>query len=1085
MSREAAPPVDPTVLLKFITAMATIKERKALFTTILNEVKPYISVDDTGLLVLDNSGEYWQDWTTVDKYQETQAASQLQELGYDRFQPMDRCVEYFLHHSGVVGVAQFMELYPEHPFGAIMWEVGLREMMFTPLVNGGKKLGVLFFDSEQQGTYTQEHLPLFQGVADQVAVAVANILANEEILAREWEKIQLLEITELIAQVKATDDLLRLIVNKIKPLFGFHDCGLFVVSPNGKTHSDLAAVLPDVSPSEWNQAIASVSTHVDHPGSPVEWMIKELETAHRPVLFDFKDLMERFPTYPQLNGTGILEMGYRDCLAASLTVRGKSIGLFCINALQKDYFSPALFSLFRSVTHNISIAVANILANEEILEREREKSVLLSISEDIASVRDKKDLLRVIIEKIKPLFGFYDCGILVIDHQNHFHDLAAIHPDINGSEVNHLLHSAGYYQHGQGIPYAGLGVEWIIKQIQQAGRPILFDYSSDHSHFTDGKLLANLEGSGYREAVAGVLKTGGRVFGCFTINYTRQGQTQSIHLPLFQNVVDQLSVAVANILANEEILEREREKTLLLSLSEDMATIRNREDLLQVILSKIKPIMGFDDATVSTYSKDISHYRHFITASPTQTKAHPLFEALVGKYHPVAGTPDAHTFRHITAQEVFCWPTEEMIRAYPDHPIGYFLKEINLHHNAYLKLSWAGSIIGFVSFHFAEPPSALATKYPLLKAIADQVAVAVANILANEEILEQKAQIEALKNKLEQENLYLQEEVGSQHDLGEIIGSSPPMRAVFAEVRQVAPADTTVLILGETGTGKELIARALHRLSPRKARPLVKLNCAALPAQLIESELFGHEKGAFTGAIDRRIGKFEVASGSTLFLDEIGELPLELQSKLLRAIQEKEIERLGSNKVITCDVRIIAATNRDLGKEVRGGRFRADLYYRLSVFPLTLPPLRERKEDIPLLAMHFVDKYAHKLGRKITGIATGALKEMLSYEWPGNVREMEHVVERATLRATTATLKEMNLVKKESTVSILNHLLTETPILKTLDQVEREAILLALQHCQGKIRGKGGAAEILGVIPNTLDYRMKRLGIVKQHLVRK
>jgi transcriptional regulator with GAF, ATPase, and Fis domain len=404
----------------------------------------------------------------------------------------------------------------------------------------------------------------------------------------------------------------------------------------------------------------------------------------------------------------------------------------------------------------------------------------------------------------------------------------------------------------------------------------------------------------------------------------------------------------------------------------------------------------------------------------------------------------------------------------------------------YLKLCWAGGIIGYISFHFTDPPYGIETKYALLKSIADQVAVAVANILANEEILGQKTQIEELKNKLEQENLYLQEEVGSQHNLGEIIGASQPMQAVFVEVKRVAATDTTVLILGETGTGKELIARALHRLSPRKARPLVKINCAALPAQLIESELFGHERGAFTGALERRIGKFEVALGSTLFLDEIGELSLELQAKLLRAIQEKEIERLGSNKVIHTDVRIVAATNRELAKEVREGRFRADLYYRLSVFPLVLPPLRERKEDIPLLAMHFVEKYAQKLGRKVTGIANTALKEMLAYDWPGNVREMEHVVERAVLRATTPTLKDVGLVKDESeALRLFNNSSQESLVLKTLDQVEREAILLALQHCKGRIRGKGGAAEVLGVIPNTLDYRMKRLGIVKEHLVRK
>ncbi|GAB3220259.1 sigma-54-dependent Fis family transcriptional regulator [Spirosoma arcticum] len=704
-------PDETSLLLTISQTIAAVRERKELFTAIFEHLKPVIPVDDTGILVLDKTGKYWQDWTNVDNYQGHQAATQLQQKGYDQFLPMDRFTEYTLNHTGVITVAQFRGHYPEHPFGEVMWEAGIRELMFTPLMHRGKKLGVLFLDSEQEGTYTEAHLRLCKTIADLIAVAVANILANEEILEREREKTQLLKITELIAQVKATNDLLWLIVDKIKPLFGFHDCGLFVVSADEKTHTDLAAVLPDVSPSEWNEAIAAVSANIPHTGSAAEWMMQELATAGEPVLFDFQELVERFPDYPQISGTGLLEMGYRDCLAAGLTVRGKSIGFFCINALQKEYFQPAVFTLFQTVTHTISIAIANILTNEEV---------------------------------------------------------------------------------------------------------------------------------------------------------------------------------------------------------------------------------------------------------------------------------------------------------------------------------------------------------------------------------------QRLNEQLQEQNAYLIEEVEQQYNLGEMVGQSPALQNLHHNLRLVAPTDTTVLIMGESGTGKELVVRALHQASSRRAKALIKINCAALPANLIESELFGHERGAFTGATDRRVGKFELAHGSTLFLDEIGELPLDLQAKLLRAIQEKEIERLGGNKVIPTDVRIISATNRNLAAEVQAGRFRADLYYRLSVFPLTLPPLRERPDDLLLLVTHFVQKMARRLGKPLQGVSGRAMRQVLAYDWPGNIRELENVLERAAILSPGKVIQELYLPTTKpgpsATAGPVTALIAEDPTLKTAADNERDHILRVLRHCKGKVSGRGGAAELLQLKASTLEFRMKKLGIRREHL---
>lgn len=305
-----------------------------------------------------------------------------------------------------------------------------------------------------------------------------------------------------------------------------------------------------------------------------------------------------------------------------------------------------------------------------------------------------------------------------------------------------------------------------------------------------------------------------------------------------------------------------------------------------------------------------------------------------------------------------------------------------------------------------------------------------------------------------------------------IIGSSPKLLAVLSDLEVVAPVDTSVLILGESGTGKERIAGCIHELSPRSSGPFIKVNCAALPSTLIESILFGHEQGAFTGATEKRIGKFEQASGGTLFLDEIGELPIDVQAKILRALQEKEIERIGGNTVIKVDIRVIAATNRDLITEVSEGRFRMDLYYRLNVFPLTLPPLRERKEDIPALAGAFAEIYARKTGKPVPEISNQVIDALMEHNWPGNIRELEHCIERAVLLTRGNIIREIFLSRNAS-VHPANH-----SRIKTMEENERDHIIGVLKQCHGKVFGKGGAAELLEMNASTLNSRIRKLGIV-------
>ncbi len=331
-------------------------------------------------------------------------------------------------------------------------------------------------------------------------------------------------------------------------------------------------------------------------------------------------------------------------------------------------------------------------------------------------------------------------------------------------------------------------------------------------------------------------------------------------------------------------------------------------------------------------------------------------------------------------------------------------------------------------------------------------------------------EIESLKKQLEEERAYLKQEIQLEHNHENIIGQSDGLKYVLYKVEQIADSNTTVLVLGETGTGKELVARAIHGFSSRKSRALIKVNCAALPSNLIESELFGHEKGAFTGADRKHMGRFEIADKATLFLDEIGELPLELQPKLLRVIQDGEFERLGNSRTTKVDVRIIAATNRNLEQEVEKGRFRSDLWYRLNVFPITMPPLRERREDIPLLADYYIQKISRRLGKQIEVIPKNAMTAILNYHWPGNVRELENVLERAVINSSSTKLHLADDLEKS-----YRHLNKD---LKTLEAVERDHIIRVLEQTGWKVSGKNSAAQILSLNRSTLRARMRKLGIV-------
>ena len=545
-----------------------------------------------------------------------------------------------------------------------------------------------------------------------------------------------------------------------------------------------------------------------------------------------------------------------------------------------------------------------------------------------------------------------------------------------------------------------------------------------------------------------------------------QGDYQAVNL-----VIPQIALALDNLLASEEIEARRRVKAAELAIVSTFQTGRNINEILPQVAAALNELVPMDVFSLYQVGR-VSLASPFDALVQKQSGSFaPLAMEEVGLPHSV--TPLVWQQTLAAMQHWLLQPTlnvgEQAAEAKHINPVTRCYRDgLGIKSSMFVPIFIKGEPVA--SLIVASKAAYAFTEKDLrtLQELSGQVALVLENFWAFE-------RIKTLSEHLEQEKIYLREEIKTTHNFEEIIGTSPTLVSVFHNIAKVAPTDYTVLVLGETGTGKELIARAIHNSSKRKDRTIVKVNCAALPPQLIESELFGHERGSYTGATDKRLGKFELAHGSTLFLDEIGELPLELQAKLLRAIQEKEIERIGGQNTIVVDVRIIAATNRNLQHEVAAGRFRSDLYYRLNVFPITVPALRERREDILPLALHFLQKISKKLGKPLTSLTTSSLQQLRQYPWPGNIRELEHVLERAAILSPTATVE-----LAEPLVPLLPASISSADSgssVKPFEEIMREGILAALAQANYRIRGEGGAAELLRLKPTTLEARMKKLRI--------
>jgi transcriptional regulator with GAF, ATPase, and Fis domain len=855
----------------------------------------------------------------------------------------------------------------------------------------------------------------------------------ESILERERKT--LLELGNDITRVREKNDLLILFKKRIKGLFYFTHTIVTLIDYKDETYIPFL-LDNDGSPI---RAHARYQEMVQSRFSLNEPFIQAVLQSDDPVSFLLEDVMDqpKSPTFLRVN----YEKGVREILMTRLMKEEKPMGFIHIYNDKPGSFTTEFRNVIKGIAPQLSSAVSNIIKNEEILKKEKEKSFLLDFSSDVATVRTKEDLaraVRVVLGKLNPPGGFI---IRRINEDNttmspYVYDIRKAHDP----KLLSVLEKARYPVN-----------DGLQNRVLNSGIPLLFNVDREIQRGIASPYLQHWKTMGFKEIVGIRLRNGETNHGILFLDI------EEINIELLQGICAQISIALANIMANEKINEKQEEQAFLLEFSHDITQVRSKEDLQAAIFRVLDKTLHTKLAMLRVIDEDDFHLSPFMYDRTLFEKTKVDFDKMSANRITVE---EIYTAQVLASKDGLVFNVEEELRS--GNAYARLWKTTGLKNVYSLPLRVGHKNIGTI-WLLADRVS-----QRILKGICAQISIAIANIQANEKLLLYKKQLEV-------ENDYLKEQIKTIYNFSEIIGGGDQMQKVYHLISLVAESNTTVLVTGETGTGKELIARAIHNASPRRDKLMVKVNCAALPANLIESELFGHERGAFTGAIDRRIGKFELANHSTLFLDEIGELPLEAQAKLLRVIQERELERLGGKQTIKIDVRLIAATNRNLEEEVKAGRFRADLYFRLNVFPIQLPPLRDRAEDIEALTHFFVQKYSRNTGRKIKKVAPKVIQQLRSYTWPGNIRELEHLIERSILLATGGILHDVYIpqhhdAEKKEQPYLLN---------RSLEEVERGYIIETLKRCSGKVSGPGSAAEVLKVPGNTLHSKMKKLGISK------
>jgi formate hydrogenlyase transcriptional activator len=668
---------------------------------------------------------------------------------------------------------------------------------------------------------------------------------------------------------------------------------------------------------------------------------------------------------------------------------------------------------------------------------------LFRISQAIGAYRDPRELFCVLAGEL--------CGIVRFD------GIGVVQFDNAGNKIKwHLAEKCG---ESDGISSSQVTPEdelflWVYENQQ----PVVVSSVEADQRFP--LTMRHLKSFGIQSGCVFPLTTAHRRLGCLFMGSERSNSYFAEEAEFLSLVASQVALAMDNALnfetsqRTQNELQREKDRLrMLLDLNNSMTSNLELRDLLRAVSANARRVMDCDLAGVILLDPETGQLRTFAQDFP-ESKGFIREETVVP-----ADSPMAAVFR---SGEAWTGYARDLPKGF-EHDAGH---EEGLTSGAGLPLVSRDRVLGVLALGRREETPFAPDDISFLKQVAGQIAIAVENALAYKQIAD-------LKDKLSQEKLYLEDEIRGEMNFEEIVGTSAAMKRVLKQVETVAPTESTVLVYGETGVGKELIARAIHDRGDRRSNAFVKLNCAAIPTGLLESELFGHEKGAFTGAIAQRIGRFELANRGTVFLDEIGEIPLELQPKLLRVLQEREFERLGSSRTLRTDARLIAATNRDLETMVSEQKFRSDLFYRLNVFPIRVPPLRERAEDIPLLVRHFAAQFARRMKKQIETIPSETMKDLARYHWPGNIRELQNVIERAVITSDGPILQ----VPLSDLKPVAGTPAGPREAASNGADGERERILNALERTKWIVAGPNGAAMLLGMKRSTLQFRIRKLGI--------
>ncbi len=802
----------------------------------------------------------------------------------------------------------------------------------------------------------------------------------------------------------------------------------------------------------WSRGAFADDVEYDLDGTPCE------EVARGGVCHYADGVAERFPKDAPLLG-----MGARGYLGVPLVgATGEVLGhLAVIDTKPMPAESPAI-TMIQLFADRARVELERLRA--EVVLRRAGRALAVRLDETEGELRRTR-------EQVNALFRIQRAVAGHLERRSLFGDVAdALQSVLPAARVLLLVHTddpsmlavyAAYgddgvkFYEGENIPVEGTVAGWVATH----GTMMLVGRTDDVAQ-TFPVSHARLREEGMGSMVTLPLLTQGRSVGALTLMGKDGGAWDAVSRTLLEEMAASVAVALDNCVAYEHVERLGRELRVLLDVNTAVGRSLQRDSLFRALAASVRAVVPSDRFGIELPVEGDKLQAHVLSS----VDAPVLVEAL-----PAAGT--ACHWVETRRERLVAASREELRERYPV-TFAVMARE-GMESLCALPLCTADRCIGVLFFMATRRDAFAGLRLGLVEQIASAVAVALDNCLAHEEV-------ERLRDRLAAENVYLQEEIRQEHDFTEIVGRSPAMLAMLSRVETVAPTDATVLILGETGTGKELVARAIHARSPRRGRPLVKVNCAALSAGLVESELFGHVKGAFTGALTDRVGRFELADGGTIFLDEIGELSMETQVKLLRVMQEREFEPVGSSKTRTVDTRVIAATNRNLEQAVAEGKFRADLFYRLNVIPIHVPPLRERPGDVRLLVHQCVARYARDLGKQVDGVSRETMERLESYGWPGNVRELQNLIERAVVLATGPTIR----IEPELLPAVAPSPAAAPPSAsrrdgdgRSLDVVQREHIEAALAKASWVIEGPNGAAAALGLHPNTLRSRLKKLGV--------